>query len=401
MRSTWVLLAFTALWLTECGSQPLLTSFDVQPPVITPNGDGKDDVAEVKYSLSSGAAITATLLGSDGRVYQLRANQARSPGNYDFLFGGVVGGVVLPNGAYKLRLEARREDGGQLIADTRELSIKDSDTKLPEIQNFKVFPSAFTPNRDGIDDRVSISYNLTKRANVFVFLQGADGRKYPVGERLDNAIKPGEPGVHTYDYEGGVDLGAMPPPDGPYQVIAEANDDAGNVVRATAPLTVAEGGVPRAEIVGATATIWPSSVPLGSSLSFTATVGNIGTVPIRTKGPWSGALYESLQNFNTLGQYEEPGVFRVGVDFEGNSTGRFYPYRWGLGKESDLTMRTVNGQKYYYLMPNQRVTVTGQIKIVDKTQFNPITPFFWVGLYHEQVQIVNDRIAPTRVTIGF
>jgi len=130
-------------------------------------------------------------------------------------------------------------------------------------------------------------------------------------------------------------------------------------------------------------------------------VGNIGTVPIRTKGPWSGALYESLQNFNTLGEYEEPGLFRVGVDFEGNSSGRPYPYRWGLGKESDLTVKTINGQKYYFLMPNQRVVVTGIIKIVDKNQFNPIAPFFWVGLDHEQVQIVNDKIAPTRVTIGF
>ena len=105
--------------------------------------------------------------------------------------------------------------------------------------------------------------------------------------------------------------------------------------------------------------------------------------------------------FNTLGQQEEPGLFRVGVDFEGNSAGRSYPYRWGLGKESDLTVKTINGQKYYYLMPNQRVVVSGAVKLVDKSQFNPITPFFWVGLNHEQVQIVNDRVSPTRVTIGF
>ena len=393
-------LALIALCLAACGSQPLVAGFDVQPPVITPNGDGKDDVAEVKYSLTSSAAVSVTLLASNGKVYALRSNQPRSPGNYDFLFGGVVDGVVLPNGDYQLRLDARAQDGQVMTAD-RPVSIKDSDTKLPEIQNFTVFPSRFTPNQDGIDDRVTISYNLTKRANVFVFLLDPAGRKFPVPERADNAIKPGEPGVHTYDYEGGVDLGAMPPPDGTYQVTAEATDDSGNLVRATAPLTVVDGGVPRAEIVGATAIIAPTSVPLGGTLRFTATVGNIGTVPIRTKGPWSGTLYESLQNFNTLAQYEEPGLFRVGVDFEGNSSGRFYPYRWGLGKESDLTVKTLNGQKYYYLMPNQRVVVSGLIKIVDKNQFNPIAPFFWVGLYHEQVRIVNDRIAPTRVTIGF
>jgi len=402
MRSYRVLLVIIALSLAACGSQPLVASFDVQPRVITPNGDGKDDVAEVKYSLSSSATVSVMLLASNGKVYALRSNQPRSPGNYDFLFGGVVDGVVLPNGDYQLRLDARAQDGGEVMTVVDlSLSIKDSDTKLPEIQNFTVFPGRFTPNQDGIDDRVTISYNLTKRAKVFVFLVDAAGRKFPVAERPDNAIKPGEPGVHTYDYEGGVDLGAMPPPDGTYQVVAEATDDSGNLVRATAPLTVADGGVPRAEIVGATALIAPTSVALGASLRFTATVGNIGTVPIRTKGPWSETLYESLQNFNTLAQYEEPGVFRVGVDFEGNSSGRFYPYRWGLGKESDLTVKTINGQKYYFLLPNQRVVVSGLIKIVDKNQFNPIAPFFWVGLYHEQVRIVNDRIAPTRVTIGF
>jgi hypothetical protein len=181
----------------------------------------------------------------------------------------------------------------------------------------------------------------------------------------------------------------------------EATDDAGNVVRSTVPLTISEGGVPLAQIVGATGSIGPTSVPIGSSAFFTATVENIGTTPLRTKGPFSGTAYDSTQNFNTLGQYEEPGVFRIGLDFEGNSDGRLYPYRWGLGKQSDLTARTIAGQTYYYLMPGQRVVVSGSIRLVDKTQFHLVNPTFWIGLQHEQVQIVNDHIAPTRITIGF
>ena len=94
-------------------------------------------------------------------------------------------------------------------------------------------------------------------------------------------------------------------------------------------------------------------------------------------------------------------MFRLGLDFEGNSSGRPYPYRWGLGTENELTAKTESGQKHFYLMPNQRAVVTGSVRLVDKTQFNLLTPFFWTGLLHEQVRIVNDRIAPTRVTIGF
>ncbi|MBI5879835.1 MAG: hypothetical protein HZB53_19485 [Chloroflexi bacterium] len=390
------------LWLlAACGAPPLLPAASVRPETITPNGDGKDEALEVSYTLAAGATISVTLIGPDGRAYVLRKAQLRSPGTYSFLFGGVLGGMVLPNGAYGVRIEALPADGGAPELAERSFKIEGSTLTLPEIQNFTVFPHRFTPNRDGIDDRVSMAYNLTKKADVLVYLRGKDGSKWPVPERLDNAARPGDPGVHTYDYEGGVDLGAQPPPDGDYIVVAEATDALGNTVVATNTLTVADGGVPRAEIIGATARIAPTSVPLGSSLVFTATVGNIGTTPVRTKGPWSGTEYDSIANFNGLGEYEEPGVFRIGMDFEGNSTGRFYPYRWGIGSPSQLTVKTVNGKDLYYLMPGQRVQVTGRVRMTDKSQFNPLAPYFWVGLYHEQVRIVNDRIAPTKVTIGF
>jgi hypothetical protein len=316
------------------------------------------------------------------------------------LFGGIVEGSLLPNGAYTARLEARSLDGATMVLD-KTITVTGNTTTLPEIQNFTVFPNVFTPNRDGVDDRVTISYHLNKKADVFVYLLGVNGKKYPIAERLDNVVKPGEPGNHVYDYEGGVDLGAPPPPDGVYQVIAEATDALGNRAAATSSLTVKDGGVPRAAIVGNTARFSSTSVLLGGTLSFTATVENVGTVTIRTKGPFSGATYDSNANFNTLAQQEEPGVFRIGIDYEGNSVGRFYPYRWGLGKESDLTVKTINGKPHYFLEPGKRVTITGSIKMVDKALFNPVSPYFWVGLVHEQVRIVDDRIAPTRVTIGF
>ncbi len=401
MKIRQILLLLLAILVAACGAQPLMPLANVRPDTITPNGDGKDEAVEVSYTLTAEATISVTLTGPGGRSYVLRNAQPRTPGSYAFLFGGVLDGNVLPNGAYSVRIEAKPNTGGAPEVAERTFAIAGSTVTLPEIQNFTVFPHQFTPNRDGIDDRVSMAYSLTKKADVLVYLLGTDGRKWPVPERLDNAAKPGDPGVHTYDYEGGVDLGAQPPPNGDYTVVAEATDALGNTVVATNTLTIAEGGVPRAEIIGATARIAPTSVPLGSSLTFTATVGNIGTTPVRTKGPWSGTEYDSISNFNGLGAYEEPGVFRIGMDFEGNSTGRFYPYRWGLGNPSQLTVKMVNGKELYYLMPGQRVQITGSVRMTDKSQFNPIAPYFWVGLYHEQVRIVNDRIAPTKVTIGF
>ena len=85
-------------------------------------------------------------------------------------------------------------------------------------------------------------------------------------------------------------------------------------------------------------------VPLGSSTVFTVTVKNIGTVPIRTKGPEPGFVYSTSQNYSTVEQFEEPGVWRLGVDSEGNSIGRQYPYRWQLGASNELKHVTVDGK---------------------------------------------------------
>ena len=79
-------------------------------------------------------------------------------------------------------------------------------------------PQTFTPNQDGIDDRVSISYSLSKNVTQppLVYLENP---KQPdvhfiIPEKAGIA-KPTEQGYHVYDYDGGVDLNADPPPDGP------------------------------------------------------------------------------------------------------------------------------------------------------------------------------------------
>ena len=140
-------------------------------------------------------------------------------------------------------------------------------------------------------------------------------------------------------------------------------------------------------------------MPLGETLHLTVTVQNVGGVGIRTKGPASGTTYTTRDNFNTMGFYEEPGIFRVGVDFEGNSSGRPYTYRWQLGRDEDLEERVINGEKYLYLPPGKRVMIVGHITIVDEP--SKINPYYWAGLVHEQVRIVNDRQNPTQITIGF
>lgn len=400
-RIFFTLMAALALMATAggCISHPLLYDVEVNPQLISPNADGDTDVTYINYKLSRSAELSIYFVDEEGEEHYFRQNRRRSPGKYGVYFGGVIDGRMLPDGEYTYVVEATDLKGRTEIADGS-LTLVDADTTPPELLNFTVYPQVFTPNQDGIDDRVAITYYLTKKAEVKVYLIGENGEKYPIAEK-ERKVKPGEPGVHLYDYEGGVDLGAEPPPDGIYTVRAEAKDLVGNRTVVTSTLAIVDGGVPRADIVNAEVDFKPKIVPLGETLNFTATVENFGTVPIRTSGPPPGTLYESDENFNSLEWYEEPGVWRFGIDFETNSSGRPYPYRWAAGSDDDLEIKIIEGEEYRYLMPGQRAVITGSIRIVDEPPRNPL--HFWAGLIHEDVRIdsFNDHVDPQEISIGF
>jgi hypothetical protein len=383
--------------LLACSVPHFLTGVTLRPSTISPNADGKDDIAEIHYTLSRQANITIYLVDQAGTKHYFRSDKRRSKGDRTAYFGGVIDGRLLPDGAYTCVLEAVDERGRKDRVESP-LKIVDGDKVYMAIENFSIYPHKFTPNRDGITDRVTISYFLNKEAQrVDAYLLGADGVKYPIPP--DKIRKPGTPGAHEHDYDAGIDLGATPPQDGDYTVVVEAEDVVGNQARAEGQLTIEGGGVPLVQIVNSAAEFSPTVLPLGAELTFTCTVQNVGRVPVRTKGPESGTTYSTSENFNTLKQYEEPGIFRIGLDFEGNSEGRLYPFRWQLGQDSDLTTLETEIGPQKYLMPGQSVTVTGHLRIADRPV--KVTPYYWLGLIHEQVWIVQDRVEPTQISIGY
>jgi len=371
---------------------PALSNLRAEPATFSPNADGIDDITRISYHISSRSTIDMYFVDAEGQKHHFRQGEIRVPGDYSVLFGGAVDNRLLPDGEYTCVVEGN--DGSNASKVEVLVNISGGDQVPLELTKLQTYPDKFTPNRDGIGDRISISYYLNKDADVFVRLIGADGAtSYQIPP--EKITKPGVAGSHEHDYDAGVDLGAKPPPDGTYTVLAEAVDNVGNRVTMTTTLTIQDGGVPMAEIVNRAAEWSPKVVPLGHTLTFTATVENIGPVPIRTKGPQPGATYTTRENYNTKGFFEEPGVFRLGADSEGNTEGRKYPYRWQLGTDDELTV--IDGQKY--LMPGQRVTVVGHIQILDAPP--TVEPRFWLGLVHEQVEIVNDWVEVTDIAVGF
>lgn len=384
-------------FLTGCGPRDLIKDVSVRPEIISPNADGTDDITEIEYTLTRQSMVSIYFVDDAGVQHYLRKDQDRSKGPRTAYFSGVIDNHLLPDGTYTMHIEATDTDGRTETA-TREVVIQDGDPVPLLIENLSIYPAEFTPNRDGISDRVTIGYYLNKEVTrVTVYLLGDDGTKYPVVE--DQIREMGAAGSHEHDYDAGIDLGATPPADGTYTVVVEAEDAVGNLTTAEGKLTITGGGVPRVEIVNRNAEWSSTVVPLGGTLTFTCTVRNIGLVPIRTKGPEPGTTYSSLSNYNTLKEYEEPGIFRIGLDYESNSYGRTYPYRWQLGSDDELTIIETEIGPEKYLMPGQTVQVVGHLRIDE--ELSMAEPYFWIGLIQEQVQIVQDQVEATPISVGY
>jgi hypothetical protein len=385
------------LLLVGCGQKPLLYDVQVAPNHITPNADGDTDITLIKYSLGRSADVSVYFTGPDGSQYYFRRQEPRAPREgYQVFFGGVIEDRMLPDGIYDWTIEAVAENG-ESSAEHGQLTLSQADTVFPKISEFTVHPPTFTPNRDGRNDRVRMNLYVEKDVErLQVYLMGDDGVRYPVEEE-PGLREPGEMGLHTYDYDAGVDLGADPPPDGDYFVYALAEDKVGQRDVVTQSLSIEGGGVPKAEVLQATVDWSSSFIVLNDTLCFTLTVDNYGPVPIRTTGPAPGTLYESDQNFNTLDYEEESGAWRVGINFD--TSLRDYPFRWAVGEPDQLVAVEEDGNIFYYLPAGERGRVYGCIRIVQEPARNPL--YFWVGLIHEDVEIsnVNQRVDPEYVEI--
>ncbi len=410
-------LVLAGVWAVFRPGGPPLMAAAFSHTMLTPNADGSDDSVRITYRLRRPARLTIQFVDEAGQTFTFRDQEPRDAGEYQIDFRGVVDAFmlpgeawpegfagrvtrrVLPDGAYQWKIAAV-DDQGAANEVTGQLAVTGADSALPLIVNLTVSPQTFTPNQDGIGDRVTINVPLWKAVpeeGLRVFLIGPDGTRLPIAEAASD-LRPGEAGTHTYDYDAGIDQNLEPPTDGAYTVRAEVEDAIGQRVEVETQLLIANGGLPRAQIYRGEVEFSASSVISGSVLSFSLVVENYGTAPLRTTGPASGYVYESMStNANTLGEYEEAGAWRVGLNCQTCKSD--YPWRWALGTPDALTLiPDESGNPQYYLMPGETVVVTGSI-VLDEVipSLNP--QYFWAGLIHENVAVVNNRIDQELVTI--
>ena len=421
------LLLLLGLTLSGCHSRPLLYDVSVSPDRISPDADGVDGATNIAYKLSRNASLSIYFQNAAGERFYFRNERPRSAGEYRVQWGGsinqarwlenefgrqLVKSWVLPDGAYTWVVEATDEEGKVARAEGQ-ITLSGGDMMVPELRKFRVAVPEFTPNQDGLADRTGISYDLNKDVeSVLVYLYDPDEPdvKYPLEEE-PRTVEPGQAGPHYYDYDGGVDRGADPPPDGLYVAVAEARDLVGHHVVVSDTLTIKNGGKPRAQVINATIH-WSDAVrslestevylPLGSTLCFTTYVENYSRVPIRTSGPPSGTQYRSDQSFNTLAAemnddswYEQAGVWRFGVRFDTSQLD--FPYRWAVGLPEELRCEVIEGREQCFLDPGERGTVSGCIELIGPFPRNQI--YAWGGLIHQWVGINAENNYIDRVLI--
>ena len=427
--------------------QPLITAAAFSHDRITPNADGSDDIAVFSYTLTKNARVTLAFEGENGAVFAFRQGEPRIPGDYRVEFSGVVDGFLLdgedygdqqilqrliPDGVYTWRLSATTA-AGETLDQSGTFTIADGDAPLPLLTDFTVYPTTFTPNQDGIFDRSQINVFLEKEADLTAYLIDLNGERLYMSERFEDS-RPGEAGRHLFDYEGGVDLGANPPPDGTYPLVVHAQDAVGQRVQRESSLTIETGGKPLAQIIPqpiGVSVIYevqpynadfmstrfqvgdlvpmptdPQSVDMtrlsvafGDLLVLKLTVENYSNVPIRTTGPAPGTVYQWEQRAPSLGWMEEAGAWRVGLECQ--SSGASYPWRWAIGSSEQLVEvdDPVNGNTYTYLMPGETSVVWGAVRMNRVENLNPQS--CWAGLIHEYVEISerNRNVSPHEIFV--
>lgn len=380
-------LLLVATLLAACGDSPaLLSRVAATPAVLTPTGRQPTEPIQLGYILGQAATVTLRLQGGPDNVdLLLRPPALMTAGPHFVLFNGVMPlaappgptatGVarVLPNGRYRFVVQA----AGQQTA--TELEIRDAQTALPGLDNLQVYPATISPNSDAVDDVAQITYRLNQTSTTAVTLQGTGGP--PITVLAPEQVPAGEQKIVF----NGQDLLGRPVANGVYMLTVRTEDHAGNAVEARRPLTVTASGAPNIALLAVQ--IDPPALMLGGQLHVRLVVQNTGEVPLRTQGPDSGYTYTTNDSYASIngGRYvDRAGLWRVGLDWEGNTGGApyRYPYRWGFGRT---------------LPPGARATIDGYVTILKQER----TMWFYAGILQEGISIAADRLGRTPVSVSW
>ena len=138
------------------------TTFAVEaaatPTAISPNGDGQADTAQLDYRLSAAANVTVAVVDANSLVVATIVDRVWTDAGRH---STAVDGTALADGVYSIVLTARTAAGKQL---QKTLPLTVSRT----LGVVSAAPALFSPNGDGRNDSLEVTFSLTAPADVSV-----------------------------------------------------------------------------------------------------------------------------------------------------------------------------------------------------------------------------------------
>jgi hypothetical protein len=177
-----------------------LSALTVDPPVISPDGDGVADALTISYKLAVRASVTATVLDATGAVAATLFS-AQLQGARTQSFPYTVQGLA--DGNYTLKVDAVTDDGRTAHAQAP-FSIDRT------LAGLMLSTATLTPNGDGLDDLLEVDFTLNAPADVTVQIEQ---NGLSVAAVYSGALSPGVQSIAWDGTSGGKLL-----PDGAYVV---------------------------------------------------------------------------------------------------------------------------------------------------------------------------------------
>ena len=186
-----------------------ISGLAADPETVSPNADGSADLTTITYTLSDAANVTVTLkdaTGADVAVVQPKA--WKRAGEHAIRFDA----AALPDGIFRIELAAAATGGRQASASSQ-LAITRT---LGAVATSR---RAFSPNGDGLADRIGVRFELAAPAEVRLrILKGGKWVATPFAGPL-------ETGPRALEWDGAKRNGRLL--DGDYEAVLEATDAIG------------------------------------------------------------------------------------------------------------------------------------------------------------------------------
>ena len=196
----------------QATAQLSVTRLRVEPRVVTPNGDGYGDTAEISYVLGASAQLTVTLADGAGNTLANLFAGPMTQGIHSFAWRD----VTVPDGSYRLTISAQGANG-KTVSSTVTFYV---DRNLSAV---RAAPTVLSPNGDGRFDTSTLSLRLVAATPTRVELWR--GRTH-VATLLDQIVGAGPFGL-TWNGR----AGARVVRDGSYDVVVKATDSVTTVVQ--------------------------------------------------------------------------------------------------------------------------------------------------------------------------